>query len=234
MDVRTPINIVGRREIYPNLIDDFWGTESALWARLRETIVPFKGGTFTTSVFRYRPLTMSHYKMGAVHNITKVQTLGDSAFDMKFAQTSIPEFKEELEVYNKDEGAVFSLLDEDLENGLSTITTGMAIAMWGEGQSDDSFPNGFAEMIADGLLPSWNGYVATAYGGTLRNGDIGIALNGNIVWGGTAAGQLGDINFPLTNYTYQLCCKGAEEPDLIITNRLGHTYMWNKIEPQYR
>jgi hypothetical protein len=89
-------------------------------------------------------------------------------------------------------------------------------------------------MIGDGVLPNWDGYVATSYGGVQRNGDVGAVLNGNIVWGGTQTGALGDINFPLLNYAYDLACKGAEEPDLIIANRLGRSYMWNKMEPQYR
>lgn len=234
MDLRSPVNIVTRREIYPDLIDDFWFTESAWFARLRERIVPFRGGTFTSSVFRFRPLIANHYKMGATHNITKVQTLAESAFGMRLAQASIPEFKEELEIYNKGELAVFSLLDEDLENGLQTITDLISFAAWGEGQTDDTFPNGLAEMIGDGVLPNWNGFIAEEYGGVTRNGDVGSVLNGNIVWGGTQTGKLGDINFPLMNFAYTLACKGSEEPDLIIANRLGHSYMWNKMEPQYR
>lgn len=234
MDLRSPVNIVTRREIYPDLIDDFWFTESAWFSRLRERIVPFRGGTFTSSVFRFRPMTASHYKMGAVHNITKVQTLAESAFGMRLAQTSIPEFKEELEIYNKGDLAVFSLLDEDLENGLQTITDLISFAAWGEGQTDDTLPNGLAEMIGDGILPNWNGFVATEYGGVTRNGDVGSVLNGNIVWFGNQDGTLGDINFPKLNFLYSLCTKGAEEPDLIIANRLGHDFMWNKIEPQFR
>ncbi len=234
MDIRSPINIVARREIYPRLIDDFWFTESAWFARLRDRIVPFRGGTFTSSVFRFRPMPASFYKMGAVHNITKVQTIADSAFGMKFAQTSIPEFKEELEVYAKGENAVFSLLDEDLENGLQSLTDLISFAAWGEGVTDDSAPNGLAEMIGDGVLPNWNGYVSTSYGCVTRNGDVGSVLNGNIFWGGTQTGKLGDINFPLLNEAYTAACKGSEEPDLIIGSRKAHTYMWNKIEPQYR
>lgn len=234
MDLRSPINIVTRREIYPNLIDDFWFTESAWFSRLRDKIVPFRGGTFTSSVFRFRPMPASHYAMGATHNVTKVQTIADSAFDMKFAQSSIAEFEEELEVYNKSELSVFSLLDEDLTNCLSSVTDCISFAGWGEGITDPTMPNGLAEIVGDGILPSWNGYVATELGGVVRNGDVGDALNGNIIYGGTENGKLGDINFPLANYTYSLACKGPEEPDLIIANRLGHTYMWNKLEPQFR
>lgn len=234
MDLRSPVNIVTRREIYPDLIDDFWFTESAWFARLRENIVPFRGGQFTSSVFRFRPMTASHYKMGAVHNITKVQTLAESAFGMKLAQSSIPEFKEELEIFNKGDLAVFSLLDEDLENGLQTITDLISFAAWGEGTTDDTLPDGLAAMIGDGVLPSWNGFVGTEYGGVTRNGDVGSVINGNIVWFGTDTGKLGEVNFPKLNYLYDLCCKGSKEPDLIIANRLGRTFMWNKMEPQYR
>jgi len=234
MDLRSPVNIVTRREIYPDLIDDFWFTESAWFARMRERVVPFRGGSFTSSVFRFRPMTASFYKMGATHNITKVQTLAESAFGIKLAQASIPEFKEELEIFNKSDLAVFSLLDEDLENGLQTVTDLISFAAWGQGQTDDSLPNGLSEMIGDGVLPNWDGFVAPSYGGVQRNGDVGAVLNGNIVWGGTQTGAPGDINFPLLNYAYDLACKGAEEPDLIISNRLGRSFMWNKMEPQYR
>jgi hypothetical protein len=47
-----------------------------LFARMRDNIVPFTGGTFIKSVFRFRPMVGSFYKMGATHDITKVQTLG--------------------------------------------------------------------------------------------------------------------------------------------------------------
>jgi hypothetical protein len=234
MDLRSPVNIVARHEIYPDLIDDFWFTESPLFARLRDNIVPFTGGTFTKSVFRFRPMVGSFYKMGATHDITKVQTLADANFDMRFAQVSIPEFQEELEVYAKGENAVFSLLDEDLENGLSTATDLWGFAIWGQGQTDDSLINGFSEMIGDGVLPNWDGFVASSYGGQSRNGTVKSTLNGNIFWGGNPDGSTGPISFTLLDQAYTSASKGNREPNLIVCNKAASSFIRAKIEPQYR
>jgi hypothetical protein len=234
MDSRSPVSIVAKHEIYPDVIDDFWFTEDPLQARMRENIVPFKGGTFTKSVFRFRPLPAAFYKMGATHNITKVQTLGDVNFGMKFARVSIPEFKEELQVYAKGENAVFSLLDEDMENGLQSISDLVGYSWWGEGQTDDSTINGFAELIGDGVIPSWNGYVATSYGGSPRNGQYGNVLNANIFWAGNGDGSAGQINRPLFDEAYRAATYGAIRPNLIMSSPMGVSFIENKLEPQYR
>lgn len=234
MELRSPINIVAKREIYPDLIDDLWFTNSALFARLREQVAPFRGGTYTSAPFRFRPMSATHYNPGATHTANKVQTIADSVFGMKFAQTSIPEFLEELEVYNRGENSDFSLLDEDLENGLMTLTDLLSFDIWQDSFSDPTLPNGLAEIIGDGVLPQWNGTVATSYGGLTRNGDVGAVINGNIVWGGNQTGGLADINFPLLGYAYTLATHGAEEPDLLVANKYGHNLMWNKLEPQFR
>lgn len=234
MDLRSPINIVAKKETWPNLIDDLWFTQSAVFARLRENVQPFRGGVFTSSVLRFRPMPANHYQPGATHTATKVQTLADSVFDMKFAQTSIPEFQEELEVYNKGENSVFSLLDEDLENGLTSLTDHLSFMMWADSITDSTLPNGWAEICGDGVLPQWNSTVATQYGGLTRGGDVGDVLSGNIIWGGTATGGLSDVNFPLMQYAYNKASHGAEEPNLIVANRAGHAFMWNKLEPEFR
>lgn len=234
MQLTSPVNLVTRRAIYPDLIYDFWFTESPITARLRENLDYFMGGSYIQSIFRFRPMVGNFYPMGATHTTTKVQTLADFNHDMKFMQVSIPEFAEELEVYNTGEEAVFSLLDEDLSNGLSTAGDIFSFALWGEGQSDPNRPNGFAEVIGDGLIPSWNGYVANAYGGQTRNGTIGGTLNGNIFWGGQANGSPGPINFPLINKAYSAATKGADEPDLIVGNKAIISYVIDHMEPQFR
>lgn len=234
MNINSPVNIVARHEIFPDLIDDFWYTESAWMARIKERIFPFKGGTFSKSVFRFRPFTASHYNIGATFNINKVQTLGESVFDMKFAEVPIPEFKEELQVYAKGEEAVFSLIDEDLENGLSSLSDNMAVAAWGDGQTDPSLPNGFAEMIGHPTLPSWNGLVATQYGQTDRTGTYGSTINGNIYWVGNPDGTKGPIDFVKLDRAYKGAKHGRFEPDLIIVSKSGHSMLYNKLEPAFR
>lgn len=235
MQLTSPVNLVTRRAIYPDLIYDFWFTESPILARLRENLDYFMGGSYIQSIFRFRPMVGNWYPMGATHTATKVQTLADYNFDMKFLQVSIPEFREELEVYNVGEQAVFSLLDEDLSNGLSTAGDIFSFALWGEGITDPNKPNGFAEMIGNGVLPSWNGYVATSYGGQARvSGSVGNTLNANIFWGGQNNGLPGPINFPLLNKAYTAATKGADAPDLIVGNKAVISYVLDHLEPQFR
>lgn len=235
MDIRSPINITTREEYYPRLINDVWFTENAWFSRLREKLVPWRGGRFIRSVFRYRPMAgFTHYKMGQVHTNVKADTLAEGAFELKFAQVPIVEFKEVLQVYNKGDEAIFSLLDEDLENALATMTDGIGFTLWGDGSVDDSVPDGLAAMIGDGVLPSWNGNVVDKYAGVSRADFTRNEMSGNIFWGGTSTGQLGDINFPLLERAYRKACRGTKEPDLILTNHLGFSAMLNKIEPQYR
>jgi hypothetical protein len=235
MDLRHPLNITTREEYYPRMINDLWFTENAWFARLRENIVPWRGGRFIRSVFRYRPMAgFTHYKPGAVHTNVKADTLAEGAFELKFAQIPIVELKEVIQVFNKGDEAIFSLLDEDLENALATMTDGIGFTLWGSGATDDSLPDGLSAMIGDGILPSWNGEVALTYAGVTRADFTRNEMNGNIFWGGKTNGSTGDINFPLLEKAYRKACRGQKEPNLILTNHLGFSAMLNKIEPQYR
>lgn len=234
MNINSPVNIVAKHEIWPDLIDDFWFTESAFLSRMREKIAPFGGGTFSKSVFRFRPLNASFFKSGATFTANKVQTLGESVFDMKLCTVQIPEFMVDLMVYAKGENAVFSLLDEDLENALSSISDLISFNAWGDGQTDDSIVNGFAEMINDGVLPSWNGLVATTYGQADRTGTYGKSINGNTFWAGNTNGTPGPIDFDILEQAYRAATKGPREPDLIILNKKAFSYILNKLEPAYR
>lgn len=234
MHINSPVNIVARHEIWPDLIDDFWFTESAFLARMKEKIYSFSGGTFTKSVFRFRPFTASHYLPGSTFTITKPQTLGESVFDMKFIQVPICEYKEELQVYAKGEEAVFSLLDEDMENGLSSISDAVSFAAWGAGQVDNSLPNGFAEMMGHPTLPSWDGVVYPTYGQSDRTQYPRGQISGNVYWVGNGNGTKGPIDFVNLDRAYKLAKHGPDEPDLIIVNKAGHSFMYNKLEPAFR
>lgn len=234
MNVNSPVNIVAKHEIWPDLIDDYWFTESAWLTRMRDKIQPFEGGTFSKSVFRFRPFNASFFKMGQTFNINKPQTLGEMVFDMKFCQTSIAEYMEELQVYAKGPNAVFSLLDEDLENALSSISDLISFNAWGEGQTDDSMVNGFAELIGHPTLPSWNSFVAAQYGQADRTYYDRNQLNGNIFWGGNPDGTPGPVNFDILEEAYRACCKGPQEPDVMILNKRLFSSILNKMEAQYR
>jgi len=234
MNANNPVNIVARHEIWPDLIDDFWFTEDPFLARMRERIYPFTGGTFTKSIFRFRPLTTSHYRPGATFTISKPQTLGESVFDMKYIEVPICEYKEELQVVAKGPEAVFSLLDEDMENGLSSLSDAVSVAAWGAGQVDESLPNGFAEMMGHPTLPSWDGVVYPTYGGSDRTAYARGQISGNVYWVGNPDGTKGPIDFVNLDKAFKLGKHGPDSPDLILVNKSGHSYLYNKLEPAYR
>lgn len=234
LDVRSPVNILTRYELWPMLIDDYWFTETALFSRLRETIQPFTGGLFTKSIFRFRPLPAFSYKMGATWDITKVPTVGEQNLPMKYYICNVPEFLEELEVINKGELADFSILDEDLSNGLSSITNKIAIAWYDDAISDDSEVDGMGLGIGDGVLPNWKGNVITDYAGAPRNGIYGQILNGNIWWFGNESGGVANPTFLKMGDAYDSASRGPIEPNLIITSRFAYNLCLNEMEPQYR
>lgn len=234
MDVRSPVSIVTREELYPKVLQDLWFTDNPFFSRVREKVVPFTGGKYSTSKFRYRPMPAQFYQPGATLTLVKVDTLGELNFGLKSAITHINEYKQDLQVYNKGPLAMFSLLDEHLENALSSIEQMIAIQMWTNSGSDPTAISGLSEGIGNGLVPSWDGYIAPTYGGATRNGNYGNILNGNIHWWGNSDGTLGEVTRPKFNYLYSKCKKGKFEVDLILSSKLGYTLIENKLESQYR
>lgn len=234
MDIRSPVNLLTRYELWPMLIDDYWFTETALFSRLRDNIEPFTGGQFTKSIFRFRSLPAFSYRMGATWDITKVPTLGESNFPMKYYICNVPEFLEELEVINKGENADFSILDEDLSNGLASITSNIAVNWFDDAQSDPTAVDGMGLGIGDGVLPNWKGNVISNYGGAARTGQYGPVLNGNLWWFGNETGGVGAPTYLKMGDAYDSASRGPIEPDLIVTSRYAKNLCLNEIQGQYR
>src|SRR5579859_4650476 len=99
-------------EIFPRVVEDEFFLAAPFLAYLRDhCLVPFTGGSFTQAMFRYAPLIGAFYAPGASFNITKRQTIAALQFDTRYSYVSIPEYKEQIQVENKGELAVASLLD---------------------------------------------------------------------------------------------------------------------------
>lgn len=78
MDAITALNITTRESWWPDTIDDLWFTDGAWFSRLRERIVPHRGGRFIKSVFRHRPMAGgTHYRVGSNFTNPKVETLAE-------------------------------------------------------------------------------------------------------------------------------------------------------------
>ena len=230
------LNAVTLFEIYPRTVEDEFFLATPLLAYFRDhCLVPFTGGTFMQSPIRYAPLIGGFYAPGASFNITKRQTITALQFDTRYCYVSIPEYKEEIQVENKGELAVASLLEADMQNGVDTINAIVAIASNQSGQGARSLAiNGWSEAINNGIDPSYDGNVYATYGQQTRNGAIGSAINSTPTWCGDAAGNPGVIQYSQLEEGYQDASIGKKEPNVGTGNKAVIAYIKEKLVVQQR
>jgi hypothetical protein len=230
------LNAVTLFEIYPRTVEDEFFLATPLLAYWRDhCLVPFTGGTFMQSPIRYAPLIGGFYAPGSNFNITKRQTITALQFDTRYCYVSIPEYKEEIQVENKGELAVASLLEADMQNGVDTINAIVAVASNQSGQGARSLAiNGWPEAINDGLTNSYDGTVYTEYGQQTRNGAIGSALNSVPYFCGDSAGNTGLITYTALEEGYQDATIGKKEPNLGVGNKAVIAYIKEKMVVQQR
>jgi hypothetical protein len=231
------INLTTLKEIYPDAVEDNFFLDSPFLAHLRKkAMVPFTGGAFMQTVFIYAPLIGGAYTRGQNFDINKPQTLSGTEFDPKYYEVSVVEYKEDIQVLNRGDLSIFRLIDIDMQNGIQTISAIIAVDLQQNGQLAPRTPNinGWTEAINDGINPSWDGNIYTSYGTQARNGNIAIALNGNVFWAGDQAGNVGAMTYQLLEEAYQSASIGRDEPDLGVSNKAAFAYIKERIQPQQR
>ena len=230
------LNSVTLFEIYPKAIQDNFFLATPLLAYWRDhCLVPFTGGTFMQAPMRYAPMIGGFYAPGSSFNITKRQTITALQFDTRYCYVSIPEYKEEIQVENKGELAVASLLEADMQNGVDTINAIVAVASNQSGQGARSLAiNGWVEAINDGVTNSYDGTVYTTYGQQTRNGAIGSAINSVPQWCGDQQGNAGIIQYSQLEEGYQDATIGKKEPNLGVGNKAVIAYIKEKLVVQQR
>ncbi len=230
------LNSVTLFEIYPRTVEDEFFLATPFLAYMRDhCLVPFTGGTFMQSPIRYAPLIGGFYAPGSNFNITKRQTIAALQFDTRYCYVSIPEYKEEIQVENKGDLAVASLLEADMQNGVDTINAIVAVALALSGQGARSLAiNGWPEAINNGIDPSWDGNIYTQYGQQARNGAIGSALNSTPFWCGDQNGNPGVIQYTQLEEGYQDATIGQKEPNLGTGNKAVIAYIKEKLVVQQR
>ena len=228
------------QEIYPDVIQDEYFKGAPQLAYWRDhCLVPFEGGAFMQNDFTYAPLVNGFYDIGKSFDLSKPQTISGMAFDPKKAYVNITEYLEDLRITNKGPEAVFSMVDTDLRTAMHTMNAIWNIAGWNHGQtitgSDrHSAPNGIEEIYNNGLDPSYYGHVFTTYGNQARNGAVGTALNGNVYWGGTAAGGTGMMTYAVLLKLYLKARRGNQAPNLGVCNKTLFSFMLQRIQTQQR
>ena len=215
------LNALTYYEVYPRSIEDNFFLAAPELAYFRDhCLVPFTGGSFMQAIFRYAPMIGGFYAPGANLNITKRTTIAALQFDPRYLYVSIPEYKEEIQVQNKGEYAVASLLEADMQNGVDTANGIVAVALPQSGQGARSLAiNGNVEIMNDGITPSYDGNVYTSYGNQPRNGAVGSTLNSVPLWCGDALGNPGLPQYALFERAYQDATIGKKEPNLLSGNK---------------
>ena len=237
------INSVTNKVIWPKQITDQFFRAIPFFTFLRDkAIMDFNGGTLMQYAFMFNALLGGSYAPGTAFNIDKVDTIAALQFREKYYEVNVTEFMEEIQVRNKGEAAVFSLLDADLKNAMMTITTIIAIAAWRHGQAaggavvdDRSLDiNGLSEALNDGTVYSWDGNIFANYGSQARNGAVGAALNSVPRWMGNVNGTAGKITYETIEDMYQIASQGNLAPDLGVTSKRGMTLIKNTLQVQQR
>lgn len=233
------INLTTLPEVNDSAIEDEFFLGSVLQAHLRaKCLVPFTGGAFSRNLQLYAPLNGGAYPKGiGGFNLTKPQTLSGTVFDPRYYCVMIIEYLEDIDVLNTGDLSVFSLIETDTANAYQTISAIMALDIQQNGvlsTRNGININGWPEAINDGILPSYDGNIYTAYGTATRNGAVKKALNGNVYWGGNSTGGTGTITYPQFNAMYNLAKRGKDEPDLIVGNKPIVSFVENRIQPMQR
>ena len=233
------INLTTLPEVNDAAIEDVFFLGSVLQAHLRaKCLVPFTGGAFSRNLQLYAPLNAGAYAKGiGGFNMSKPQTLSGTVFDPRYYCVMIIEYLEDIDVLNTGDLSVFSLVETDVANAYQTISALMALDLQLNGVNGARAGinmNGWVEAINDGILPSYDGGIYTAYGTAPRNAVVKKGLNGNVFWGGKSDGTPGAVSYPQLNSMYNLSKRGRDEIDLICGNKPIISFVENRIQPMQR
>jgi hypothetical protein len=129
-----------------------------------------------------------------------------------------------------------------MENLVLTMNTMQEMDSFRHGQANSAFVsdnrvktiNGLDEALNNGIDPSIYGNIYKSYGGQLRNGNIGTALNSTPVYCGTATGGTGQIDFSVLMQLWSQCKVTGGNPTLGITNVFGFKAVAIALDAQRR
>lgn len=231
-------------EIFPKIVQDNYFLDTPFMAHLRDhCLAMFGGGSTMQQTFVYAPMVTGSYGPGQTFNTDKRQTIAGTRFDPKYYASIVPEYLEDLDVINRGDLAVFSLLNLDLATAMNSICANVAVALSLHGQPTGAGIvgnrpydiNGWIEAINDGITPGWDGSVFASYGGQARNGAVQSALNSipKFVGDGTS-GATGALTYSILEEAYWDATIGRERPNLGATSKRGMAIIKERIQPAQR
>jgi hypothetical protein len=228
-------------EIKDGIVFDNFFVDTPLqrYFRAEGALDPFFGGAAMQVPFQFARLSGGAIAPGQDVVVTRRQILDAALFVPKLytAFTALEEFQ--LKVLNAGPEAkvdLYELYIETLTKGLNTDTE---IDWYFHGQANATTiasnrslnMNGMAEALNDGQTNSWTGDIFTTYGGQLRNGQVGNALNSIPYWFGDSNGNPGPVSYEvmLQSYLYAI-----ERPTMGLTSRQGYSFIAAMLQRQQR
>ena len=225
------LNVATQRYIQKNpaLVDNVFQSDPFM-AKLKASPDTFTGGTLIQEGFLYNGLVGGSYAKGKEFDITEVQIEQAMQFTPKLFEVNVTMSKEDIQVFNKGENAVFKLIDSRMNAAYMTVGAHIAMQLYMNGQRAGytTFLNGLAEALNDNATASWDGSTYSTYGGITRGGAIGTALNS------VPTASAGTIEYNTLEETYGRASFGAVEPTLGVTTVLGYSYIKEKFQTQQR
>jgi hypothetical protein len=199
----------------------------------------YLGGTIMQEPFMYDRLPGGAIAPGSDVNIIQKQILAATGFVPKEYVIQVPLNLWQTNVINAGPAGKVKLVDLYMSNAVMSASTDLNIDFYRHGQTasatvlDDRaiFVNGASEACNDGVNPSWDGNVFTYYGGQIRNGAVGNALNSIPVWAGDQLGNPGQTSYKLLLEGYLNC---VQPPDTGICNKALFAYLLERQEPKQR
>ncbi len=232
------LNAITTYETHPRVLRDVFFKGNPHLAYYRDhCLVPFLGGTFSKSIFRYAPHVAGSYSRGAGFDTAKRETVGEMRFEPRFYFGNITEYMEDIRVINRGDAKIIDYVDMDMDGVMKSINTVVAVDCNNDGQNVSvdrtTAVNGLMEALSDGVTQGMDGKTFPIYGNATRNTRYGSVLNSipRYFGSGTAAGP---VNYNAMEEMYQDCCFDGEEPDLIRGNLAVFTYIKQKLQVMQR
>lgn len=218
------------------LYDNFF-VETAWLRKLRVSgaLDEFLGGTLMQEPFMYDRVNGGAIAPGSDVTVVQKQILAAASFVPKEYIEQVPL---NLFVTNVVQGSgpavKVKTVDAYMTNAVQALNTDIAIDFYRHGQNISGsnriiYINGISEALNDGVNPSWDGNVFTNYGGQLRNGAIGNALNSIPTWVGDQLGNVGQITYKTLVEAYWNC---VQPPDIGLCNKALFSYLQERQEPK--
>lgn len=226
------ITVATRRMIRakPALVDAVFNNDPLLAYAKLNAQEKFGGGRQINEGFLYNGLIGGAYLKGKEFDITERQIEQQLQFNIKYYQINVTLAKEDIQVENVGENAVFKLVDSRITAAYMSLGAHLAISLYLNGQRAGftAMVNGLAEVCNDNSTVSWDNNTYATYGTITRGGAVGTVLNS------VPTDVNGTIEYNTLEETYSEPVFGNIEPNLGVTTPFGYSFIKEKFQTQQR